>query len=57
VILKCHCQHEFQDSKYGKGMRVHTPTKKSPEGSIFRCTICKTEKNASSGEVAKQKKK
>lgn len=35
-ILKCTCEHEFQDSLYGKGMRVHNVTK---DGSAA-CTVC-----------------
>ncbi len=34
-ILKCSCQHEYQDKVYGKGMRVHTKCNKG-----HRCTIC-----------------
>lgn len=30
------CDHEYQDKRYGKGMRVHTePLKGDP-----RCTVC-----------------
>ena len=31
-IRKCSCKHEWQDEKYGKGMRVFTPGNK--------CTSC-----------------
>jgi hypothetical protein len=41
MILQCKCQNEYQDKKYGKNMRVHTPIKKE---NMFRCTICKNEK-------------
>lgn len=37
-ILECVCAHEFQDKRYGKGKRLHNPTK---EG--YRCTVCKRE--------------
>jgi len=44
VIVKCKCQHEFQDKHYGKGNRVHNVggTKQTITG---RCTICQDEKN------------
>ena len=35
--------HEFQDKRYGKGMRVHTPFTKSLQP-MARCTVCLTEK-------------
>lgn len=35
-ILKCTCEHEFQDKAYGKGMRVHNVTE---EGDAA-CTVC-----------------
>lgn len=38
-ILKCSCRSEFQDRKYGKGMRVHNPAK---DGALikYNCTVC-----------------
>lgn len=40
-VLKCQkgCKHEFQDSRYGAGMRVFNVggTKESPKN---RCTVC-----------------
>ena len=35
VILKCSCSSEYQDKRYGKGMRVHNIGK---EGRA--CTVC-----------------
>ncbi len=35
VIKSCTCKHEYQDTKYGKGMRV----KNSMHGG-YRCTVC-----------------
>jgi len=35
AIRACKCQNEFQDSTYGKGMRVHSKTLKG-----FRCSVC-----------------
>ena len=36
-ILPCGCEHEYQDKKYGKGMRVHNFTAKTE---TWRCTVC-----------------
>ena len=36
MILKCDCQHEYQEKKYGKDNRVHTPMKNGN----YRCTVC-----------------
>ena len=35
-ILRCNCEHKFQDQRYGKGKRVHNKTK---DGG-WRCTVC-----------------
>lgn len=35
-VIRCECRHEFQDSRYGTGMRVHTPKKTGG----WRCTVC-----------------
>jgi len=40
AIKQCDCVHEFQDKRYGKGMRVHTPTKSIKSGGAWRCTVC-----------------
>jgi hypothetical protein len=34
-IKPCNCTHEFQDTRYGKGQRVHTPGKDK-----IACTVC-----------------
>ena len=39
VIKPCDCKHEFQDSLYGKGKRVHTVGRKH-----IKCTVCAKEK-------------
>ena len=36
-LLRCDCQHEYQDKKYGKGIRVHN-TDKSNKKNV--CTVC-----------------
>jgi len=40
-VLTCTCQHEYQDKKYGKGMRVHNKAagNKGTEKK-WRCTVC-----------------
>jgi len=45
-VLKCTCQHEFQDRKYGAGMRVHNYAR-SANGKTggWRCTVCKATKS------------
>jgi hypothetical protein len=40
MIKKCKCNHDYQDKRYGKKMRVHN--KKADGG--FVCTICRDEK-------------
>lgn len=35
-ILRCNCEHEFQDKTYGRNMRVHNVNNK---GQAF-CTVC-----------------
>lgn len=41
MILKCVCQHEFQDRKYGKSMRVmNSCVVKPQQPQRFRCTVC-----------------
>lgn len=64
MIIKCTCTNylgvklaaEYQDEKYGKGMRVHTPVSKEPLGHHWRCTICRTEHTKSSSMVEEKKK-
>lgn len=47
MIFPCKCQHDFQDSEYGKGNRLFNPTTKG-----WRCTIC----TAPRGDESKKKK-
>lgn len=35
MIKKCNCIHKFQDTKHGKGKRVHSVCDKGN----FRCTV------------------
>jgi len=38
IIKKCTCKNDYQDKKYGKGMRVMNRTEKKPPEA--RCTSC-----------------
>lgn len=35
MIVKCTCKSDYQDTKYGKGMRVANPATKAAI-----CTVC-----------------
>lgn len=43
-VMKCNCQHEFQDQKYGKGMRmfkiVEADKGRFGVSKQERCTVC-----------------
>lgn len=39
AIKQCDCVNEYQDKRYGKGMRVHTPLANLKNGA-WRCTVC-----------------
>lgn len=43
--IACTCKNEYQDAKYGKGMRImnHTEKGKTPTSTTWRCTVCKRE--------------
>jgi hypothetical protein len=42
-IIPCTCTHQFQDERYGKGMRLHNETMKGEkENRQYRCTVCRT---------------
>lgn len=43
-ILKCTCNHKFQDKKYGKKKRVHNRIKVNTAVPGYRCTVCGDEK-------------
>jgi hypothetical protein len=47
AIIKCKCEHEYQDAKYGAGLRVHhyAPSANSKNGG-WRCTVCESIKPA-----------
>ena len=54
AILKCDCDHEFQDKTYGKKRRVMNPTAKPDE---FRCTVCRKERGGGSNYFSPKKGK
>ncbi len=41
MIIKCSCEHKYQDKVYGKGRRVMNPTSSMGQ---YRCTVCGAEK-------------
>jgi hypothetical protein len=46
AIIKCSCEHEYQDQKYGKDNRVHNYCANNKSGG-WRCTVCESIKPAS----------
>lgn len=42
VIKRCDCKSSYQDSKYGKGLRVMNYGSKASPGKSegYRCTVC-----------------
>jgi hypothetical protein len=53
AILKCFCEHEFQDHEYGSQKRLHNKMKKDNE---WRCTVCGKTQFAGGGGEDKKKK-
>lgn len=41
-VRPCKCQHEYQDGRYGKGLRLHNPAHGSGDGIAWVCTVCGT---------------
>jgi len=39
-IMKCRCEHAFQDKTYGKENRVHNIMQRDSKIQ-YRCTVCK----------------
>lgn len=44
VIRSCHCEHEYQDRKYGAGNRLHTVRPGQGQQGGLVCTVCGTQK-------------
>jgi len=40
-VIGCRCDHEYQDKRYGKKMRLHN---KKADNKGYRCTVCADEK-------------
>lgn len=56
AILSCKCSHEYQDTVYGKGRRLHNRSGKK-ENSHYACTVCGDKKSAGSSSTTEKKKK
>lgn len=40
-ILPCTCEHEFQDKRYGRGLRVHNQGGGSKSSTPkYTCSVC-----------------
>jgi hypothetical protein len=48
IVKRCSCKHEFQDTRYKRGNRVHTVG----EGKIT-CTVCGQVTKMSNEEIKK----
>lgn len=54
MIMRCTCEHEFQDRLHGKYMRVFNPLKRSATHSNHaRCTVCGTIKQMGESKIDK----
>lgn len=41
IVKKCNCESEYQDTVYGKGMRLFNPLVASGKSERrIRCTVC-----------------
>lgn len=43
-IFRCLCEHEYQDKRYGKHMRVHNKMVSKGTTMGWRCTVCENVK-------------
>ncbi len=41
--FRCTCKHDFQDKRYGKGVRIHTVGGEK-DRRVYKCTVCGKEK-------------
>ena len=58
MILRCNCEHKFQDERYGWHMRVHNPcSEKGPKSGQACCTVCGKYRYINSATAATTKKK
>jgi len=44
-VLRCKCKHEFQDERYGRGLRLHNA---KVDGKKYVCTVCRNERTKDS---------
>lgn len=50
--IACKCTHDFQDKKYGAGVRIaNTTAKQDGVNATVRCTVCKTPHQVPLGRV------
>lgn len=52
LLVKCKCESEFQDKRYGKGVRLSTPVNKTRQlGKLqsVRCTVCNSQHSSFTG--------
>lgn len=54
MIMRCTCQHPFQDKQYGVGMRVMNY---APKKNGYVCTVCKKLHGASDKDKRIEAKK
>lgn len=54
MILRCSCLSDFQDKRYGLGLRLFNQGKASPGSRLYRCTVCGNERNVGDGDVAQK---
>ena len=43
-IYQCTCRHEFQDRRYGRGLRLHTIKPSKGVNGTAVCTVCGKER-------------
>ena len=53
VVAKCNCKHDFQDSEYGVGNRIHNTSEDLKKGT---CTVCGNTKEIKGLAKEEQKK-
>lgn len=53
MVLKCTCEYQFQDKKYGTRKRLHTV---SGTAEFARCTVCGDKKRLSGKKVEEKAK-
>ena len=49
TVMSCHCNHEWQDKRYGNKQRVFNVAKDKQGGLYGRCTVCNATKPVKGG--------